>query len=202
MSIARATDTRCAKSIDLGGLRGTGAKERALIDKRRARISATGGEPSWSARVALPHLAGENRGEPFAVGRRESQQSGGELGERVVTVGPFAFVVVSGVIVFRHTGTSTGTSGGRRWRKALYCRRFGIIANPNMHGLPVVGTSTGTSGEGVKSSVPVALTAIRASACLSDQPQGVAPASDSIGPGHVQELRIGVGVHGQSQSSE
>ena len=38
-------------------------------------------------------VPGEHRGEPFAVGRRECQQRGGQLVEPAPFVGPFAFAV-------------------------------------------------------------------------------------------------------------
>ena len=63
--------------------------------------------------------------------------------------------VVSGL--FRLTGQAlTATAPASRDSSAALVTLSRI--DPNMHGLPVVGTSTGTSGEGVKSSVPVALT--------------------------------------------
>ena len=60
--------------------------------------------------------------------------------------------------------------------------------------LPVVGASVGASGEAVESSVPVALRTF-AAVCLPSRQRERRQRFHR--PGHVQQLRIGVGVHGQ-----
>jgi len=75
-------------------------------------------------RFAHALVPGEHRGEPFAVGLRESQQGRGELRQRVALVGPFALrapvgVGGAGVCGLGFAGTSTGTSDRRRRRKSL-----------------------------------------------------------------------------------
>ena len=68
------------------------------------------------------------------------------------------------------------------------------IIDCNVHGLPVVGASPGASGEGVKSSVPVALRTICGRSPSIPERESRQRFHRS---GHVQQLRIGVDVHGQ-----
>ena len=64
---------------------------------------------------AVDDQPGEHDGEPFAVSRRESEQRGGELRQRVALFG----VESAGVGGFGFAGTSSGTSGRKRRRNAL-----------------------------------------------------------------------------------